>query len=152
MPGSSMLRSLNVATPLVTGSTSVPDSRAFWNKLPSCASATFTDPVKPGTVLPSSSSTTTCTAGLIVAPGSIVLLGCTRKPTWVAVCGFNATTPANQLLGAWNDQVHCGSRVPAVGATVYAAAALFMVFHTPVIIPKPPGSVRSTTPSDIVTA
>src|SRR6266550_440479 len=150
LPIWSILRSENVATPFDAVTTVVPDSRALWSKLPSCASAMVTGRVKLCTVFPGSSTTATCTGGAIVMPGSSVLLGCTRNARWV-VCGLSATTLANQVLGDWNDQVHCGSTEPAAFATVYSPSNFTTASHVAVIGEKPGASARSTTAFAIVT-
>src|SRR2546422_1602398 len=78
-----MLRFENVATPFTAGTLSVPASVPPAGSAPI---ATVMVPVKLVTVFPEASRALTCTAGVIVAPAS-VLLGCTVKPRCVAAGG-----------------------------------------------------------------
>src|SRR5437773_2169443 len=75
-----MLRVENVATPADAATVAVPDNVPP----PGFASiATWTLPLKAGSVLPSASSAVTWTAGVIAAPAGTAL-GCTVKTTCVA--------------------------------------------------------------------
>src|SRR2546426_11561295 len=75
-----MLRFENVPTPFTAGTLSVPASTPPDWLAPI---ATVMVPVKLATVFPEASRALTCTAGVIVAPAS-VLLGWTLKPRCVA--------------------------------------------------------------------
>src|SRR5205809_505915 len=88
-PSWSMLKSLNRATPFTARTILVPDRTAFPSRLPSCPIATVTKPVKLVTRLPRSSTAVTSTAGVIVAPGA-VLLGWTVNTSCVASGGGGA--------------------------------------------------------------
>src|SRR5437773_9641665 len=72
-------------------------------------SATVTLPVKLGTGFPAASSALTWTAGLIVAPAT-VLDGCTVKASWVAVPG----RMEEQMLVLQSHHVVVAGRVQAV--------------------------------------
>src|SRR5690242_349818 len=66
--------------------------------------------------------------------------------------GRRATTVASQEDGAWKNQVHCGSTVPALASTAYSASARRMVSETSVMGLKPAGGLLPTTPFDIAMA
>src|SRR5512146_1568679 len=80
VPALSMLRLLNDARPLEAASVVVPDSVPLLGLVPIAMVMLLLAVV---TRLPPASRTSTCTAGVMVAPPA-VFAGCTRKPSLVA--------------------------------------------------------------------
>ena len=91
------LRSPKLATPFTAVTVVVPLSVLPPGLLPN---ATVTLPVKPGTAFPAGSSAVTCTAGLMIAPAT-VLVGCAVNASCVAAPGVMSNgalvTGANPL-------------------------------------------------------
>src|SRR5690242_19976380 len=116
-----MLKSENVATPFTAVTVLVPDNVPGISVPPLCPIATVTVPVKPVTTLPAASTTLTCTAGVIVIIGRVVL-GCTAN----TACGggLSARTVACQECSDVKYQFQVGSAVPPPGKTAYWASAL----------------------------
>src|SRR6266566_319100 len=143
-----MLKSENVATPFAAVTVFVPDSVPGTSMPPLCPIAIVTDPVKLVTGLPRSSTAVTCTGGLIVIIGSVVL-GCTVNARCV-VDGFSATTVASQALGELKYQVHWGSTEPPAGKA-YTPSTFIDESEPHVISVKAGGSAKLTTAFAIVT-
>src|SRR5437016_3771159 len=120
-PGWSILRFENVATPFTAVTVFVPDSVPGTSKPPLCPIATVTAPVKPAIGLPEPSTAVTCTAGVIVKSGT-VLLGWTVNVRYIG--GLSTSSEASQVFGELKYQVHCGSTEPALPGTMYAASCL----------------------------
>src|SRR6266568_966473 len=143
-----MLKSANVATPFTAVTVLVPDSVPGSSMPPLCPMAIVTGPLKPVTALPDASVTLTCTAGVMVISGSVVL-GCTAKTRCGG--GLSARVAASQECGDVKYQFQLGSAEPPLGKTAYWASALMAASPTSVMLVKPGGGSVPTTPSDIVT-
>src|SRR3989442_12419067 len=116
-----MLRSENVATPLTNDTVFVPDSVPGTSSPPFFPIAIVTEPEKVVIVWPRSSSAATCTGGLIVIKGNVVV-GCVVNPRCVAA-GLRTTAEASQLPGCVGSkyQVHCGLTVPPLENSAWSA-------------------------------
>src|SRR5258708_34788036 len=124
-----MLRSAKVATPFTAVTVLVPDSVPGISMPPLCPMAIVTGPLKPVTALPDASVTLTCTAGVMVISGSVVL-GCTAKTRCGG--GLGARVVASQECGDVKYQFQRGSAEPPPGRTAYCAAALVSASPTSV--------------------
>src|SRR5712672_1042687 len=91
-----MLRSENVATPFTAFTVFVPDRVPAFTKPALYPIAMVTEPVKVLSVFPKSSTTRTCTGGVIVRSGNVVL-GCVLK-TRCAAAGLSASAVASHVL------------------------------------------------------
>src|ERR1041384_2887418 len=143
-----MLRSANVATPFTAVTVLVPDGLPGSSVPPLCPIAIVTVPLKPDTTLPDASTTLTCTGGVIVISGSVVL-GCTVNTRCGG--GLSASAVASHECSDVKYQFHRGSAEPPPGKTAYSASALIAASPTSVMLVNPGGGSVPTTPSDMVT-